>query len=721
VGLKTFQIWGSNTGVGKTLLSGAIARQSKRLLPQLLYLKPVQTGFPEDDDAKTVRRIARRPAENFSANVLVGYQPPVSPHRAWKEGPIADEDLLQKVANEASRCPTWPLLVETAGGVLSPAPSGRLQADVYRPLRMPALLVGDGRLGGISATLSSYEALRMRGYSAPFIFIFGKDEENHLAIERNVDAKVFAVENIPESSEPLDPYFATANVSEVVDELCRSMCEWWKDREKMLAQLPEEAMKHVWWPFTQHHTMKEVTLIDSAHGDDFTIATGGHSTSLEKKFDACGSWWTNGLGHGNSKLSLAASYAGGRYGHVIFPEVIHEPAMEITKLMLDTVGKGWADRVFFSDNGSTAVEVGLKMVLRKRAMELFGTQENYPWEQMRVISFEGSYHGDTLGVMDCSPGSAFNALQTPWYKPRGIFVEPPTVSLRNRVWTSTASDKEVFAKKSDLFNFEKRSASSLAKKYVQQISSLLDEDPVKLGALVMEPVLQGAGGMRFVDPLFQRMLADECRKQKIPILLDEVFTGLWRLGSWSAASLLGIKPDVSAFAKLVTGGMLPLAMTLASEEIFKSFEGTTKREALLHGHSYTAHPMGCQIAVAAMNDYRDRFGEEDLTDGFWDTESCEKISMLSGVLSVTHIGTVLAVELRGKGSGYAATGSIAVAKALKNHGVYARPLGNIVYIMCSPITPKARCAQLLELLETILLHKSASNDGELGTEFAAVG
>lgn len=122
----------------------------------------------------------------------------------------------------------------------------------------------------------------------------------------------------------------------------------------------------------------------------------GDQTSLETQFDACASWWTSGLGHGNPQLSLEAAKAAGRYGHVIFPEAIHEPAMDLTNSLLDGVGKGWAERVFFSDNGSTAIEVALKMALRKRAVDLYGQVDDFPWQDMKVISFEVSRVKDKI-------------------------------------------------------------------------------------------------------------------------------------------------------------------------------------------------------------------------------------------------------------------------------------------------------------------------------------
>ncbi|KAJ8905704.1 hypothetical protein NDN08_002209 [Rhodosorus marinus] len=708
-GLGAFQVWGSSTDVGKTLLSAGLAANSGNYLRNLRYIKPVQTGYPDDDDSLFVKRHAK-PQRDVDVKVLLGYRDPVSPHRAVEASKaIEDSKLIQLVSEEIGRTSDSSIsLVETAGGVLSPAPSGSLQADVYRPLRMTAVLVGSGQLGGISETLSAYESLLIRGYDVPVVFVFGTEHENHKAIDKAVDANVLVAPSPPPKTEPLTKYFEEDGLREAFSSTCKTIASYMNSTESRLRTLSEEAKDHIWWPFTQHATTNKVTTIDSAFGDDFTVATTDpkDKVNLSTQFDACSSWWTNGLGHGNPKLALEAAKGASRYGHVIFPEVAHQPAVDLTNLLLDNVGSTWADRVFFTDNGSTAVEVGLKMILRKRANDLYGRRDEYPWKNMKVIALEESYHGDTLGVMDCSPSSVFNATQMPWYKPNGIFLDPPTVSMRHSQWI-IEGDKvlEKHGERKDLFAMEKRLTSSLAEDYRQQIKAVLaSEEPEVIGGLLMEPVLQGAGGMRFIDPLYQRILADECQRTGIPVMVDEVFTGLWRLGAPSASQMLGIKPDVAAFAKLLTGGLLPLSVTLASDEIFKVFEGKKKEEALLHGHSYTAHPIGCQVAVHALQEYGKRFSGSGQQPQYWDNQMCKDISSMPNVNGVVNLGTVLAVRLAGSGSGYTATGSVAVTQALREKGIYARPLGNTVYLMCSPVTEVQKCDELISELKQTLSH-----------------
>ena len=166
--------------------------------------------------------------------------------------------------------------------------------------------------------------------------------------------------------------------------------------------------------------------------------------------------------------------------------------------------------------------------------------------------------------------------------------------------------------RAEAFDWATRDGSDLAKRYRSAVEKILDEnaaDPTAspVAALVMECVLHGAGGMDLIDPLFQRTLILVCKERGLPVVLDEVFAGIWRLGAEGAWELLGdgCAPDISCYAKLLTGGLVPLAITASTEDVFDAFRGPTKTHALLHGHSYTAYPVGCAVAAEAMRIYRD--------------------------------------------------------------------------------------------------------------------
>ncbi|CDP02956.1 unnamed protein product [Coffea canephora] len=219
-------------------------------------------------------------------------------------------------------------------------------------------------------------------------------------------------------------------------------------------------------------------------------------------------------------------------------------------------------------------------------------------------------------------------------------------------------------------------------------------------------VIHGAGGMEMIDPLFQRILVKECQSRKIPVIFDEVFTGFWRLGVESAAKLLCCQPDISCFAKLMTGGVVPLAVTLASEAVFEAFVGESKLKALLHGHSYSAHAIGCSAAVQSIKWFKNSQRNVNLIPGadllreLWDTELVHQLSSHPAVKRVVTIGTVCALELRAEGcnAGYASLYATSLLKKIREDGIYTRPLGNVIYLMCGPCTSPQVCSQTMNKL-----------------------
>lgn len=474
------------------------------------------------------------------------------------------------------------VFVEATGGVHTPIMSGTSQVDFYRPFRLPTLLVGDCNLGGITTTLTSYESLYIRGYDIPFIFFFNHPTyKNHKFVSDRVKQFGTEVVTIPMPPELLqDPLLDRESMFEyfrhldaVLMPVIKKMNLKHGDRFDKLENMAEISRRTFWWPFTQHATVNDVNIIDSAHNDYFTTYEKNMNGKMVPKevFDSIASWWTQGLGHGNPDLTLSASYAAGRYGHVIFPESTNEPALSLALKVLDK--DRWASRVFFSDNGSTAIEVALKMALKATALR-YSLNATEPIEALGIY---GSYHGDTIGALDATSTSVHNE-QVQWYEPKGHFLMPPSVHISHgQVYVRVPSvmfklqeiqeDKVYYDSISEIYSVEKDSNfrdSKLAKTYEDYIRSelkSLKSQKRRIGVLLMEPVLMGAGGMIFVDPMFQCILIDIVRKegsellygieenikhssednwQGLPILFDEIFSGWYRLGRRSATEFLGV-------------------------------------------------------------------------------------------------------------------------------------------------------------------------------------
>ncbi|KAL4995829.1 pyridoxal phosphate-dependent transferase [Aspergillus recurvatus] len=768
--LRAHQVYGANTDVGKTIVSTILCNAVNRLKTQgkSAFLKPVSTGpLDEADD-----RHLQRHAPNTLTKCLYQFDEPVSPHIAAKTFAIPrDDEILFSVHGTLS---DWAnngvgfALVETAGGVHSPGPNGNSQADLYRPLRLPIILVADSRLGGISSSISAYESLLLRGYDVHSVLLFKDDYyQNHEYLGDYFRGKSIPLvplpapptrpqEQDPDSRardlEALDKYYSSVaegtDVVSLLDELNLKN----KQRIDYLEEMASRAQKIIWYPFTQHHGMapKDITPIDSAYDDFFqTYADPEGSTQqgkLQATFDGSASWWTQGLGHGNPGLALSAAYAAGRYGHVMFPGNIHEPALKLAESLLKTVDNPRLQKVFYSDNGSTGMEVALKMALRA-ACDRHGWDASQ--EQINILGLKGSYHGDTIGVMDCSEPSTYNQ-RVEWYRGRGHWFDFPLVKMSQGVWNvevpaelqASLGGNQQFSSLDAVFDLENRVRSDVGARYskyiLETIERLVVREGKKFGALIMEPIILGAGGMLFCDPLFQRCLADVVRGNPqlfnrggsaephpqtdlswsgLPVIFDEVFTGLYRLGRKSSATFLGINPDIAVNAKLLTGGLVPLCTTLASNEIFNAFTSPEKRDALLHGHSYTAHAVGCQVALDSLrtmnsmdengswNDFKNDWKRSQANDSsrvwsVWSQGLVHDLSHAESVDGVFAIGSVLSISLKdAEGAGYTSTAAKGLQTRLAAGGpqfnVHSRVLGNVLYLMSS-VTSKQETLRTIE-------------------------
>ncbi|GAA5906316.1 uncharacterized protein JCM6883_005512 [Sporobolomyces salmoneus] len=804
--LRTHLVVAPSTSVGKSIFSTGLVRASLALGERVGYLKPVGTGSGDGDDELHLQKFAPK----AKTACLFHFDEPVSPHLAVERAEAGgegagsklkaptDREFAQAVGSYArsfagqTTGQRSSLYIESAGGVHSPTLSGTSQLDAFRPLLPPTLLIASHALGGISTTISAYESLLLRGYDVDAVLVFREAYyANHEYFskwfgERGI--KVGVVDQPPqqvpsaeEDAKNLEAYYSTLE-GEPLQPIIESLQQTHLQRIKTLETAPRRTLDSVWWPFVQHGLVKnekDVMVIDSAHGDTFSVFSDSNSTPsaavspvlppstqksspsspstssspqtslLNPVFDGSASWWTQCLGHSNPELTLAAAHSAGRFGHVMFPTATNLPALNLAERLLSTVGQGWANRVFFSDNGSTGMEVALKMALRAFAdREELNKEER---KRIAVLGLKGSYHGDTIGAMDACEGGVYSE-RVEWYEGRGYWLESPSIRIEKGkvVVTGTGGRTTTYETLQEIYDVDRRvKEDPLAQVYREEIESDLEErlakGDIKFGTLILEPVIMGAGGMIVVDPLYQRTLIDVVRTNRklfpsvpsssytpssptatptpvwtgLPVIFDEVFTGLYRLGRQSASSFLGTstKPDISCYAKILTGGLVPMSVTLASDAIFKSFLGENKVDALLHGHSYTAHAVGCGVAnktleiLERMEEKQD--GEWNKAKEEWSTSTVSTLSStststsdpvwslwsssfvhslsshprISGTLS---LGTVLILHLSSTSSGYTSTASESFLRRLRTQskeglfeGIHARPLGNVVYFMSS--------------------------------------
>ncbi|KAH9943714.1 onanonoxo-7-onima-8-eninoihtemlysoneda [Amylocystis lapponica] len=776
--LRIHQIFGANTDVGKTILTTALVRASASKNNEVYYLKPVSTGPIEDADDEHINRcLGSDQKDRVHSACLYRFQDPVSPHLAAQlarnssstEIPIpSDSTFVNAVASHIRRCAsrgTHPahMYVETAGGVHSPTLSGTTQLDSYRPLFLPTVLIGDSKLGGISSTISSYESLLLRGYMVDSILLFSDEyyrNSDYLVpyfAERGVH--VLAVKAPPERhADPVEDLQLTQKYYEEIvppshkGSIFDTLAHLDTCHARRIAELdsfPRRSLDTIWWPFVQHGLVAgeaDVTVIDSAHGDFFSVYNGRHlpaastpvkaGSLLEPQFDSSASWWTQALGHAHPALTLAAAQ----------------------RLVRDGPGRGWAARAFFSDDGATGMEVALKMALHAFAVRQGAGEDG---KALAVLGLKGSYHGDTIGAMNACEEGVYTCE---WHDAKGVWLDPPTVSGRNArvvvtlppaIAQSAGLDTPEVSMGSlgRAYDVQERLMTPLAgiyRAYIERTLQKLQENGgPTFGAVVLEPLVLGAGGMVFVDPLFQRVLIDVVRGTDgsstprpasqwagLPVIFDEVFVGLYRLGMESTGPLLGVHPDISVNAKILTGGLVPLAVTMASESIFQAFLSEKKTDALLHGHSYTAYPVGCEVANEALDvveglagsgewdNARRKWGaaSNEESDGapvwsFWNPEFVDVVSRLDGVEEVMTLGTLLAIKVKDEAGGYESHSAQKLLKSIRfaansediscapggaPFGINYRTLGNVAYFMLSLNTPAATVRSIEDRLWHVL-------------------
>lgn len=401
----------------------------------------------------------------------------------------------------------------------------------------------------------------------------------------------------------------------------------------------------VWHPFTQAAVAPAPLPVVRARGAWLELADG------RQVFDGISSWWTCLHGHGNPEIVAAIARQAATLDHVLFAGCTHPPAVAVAERLVRLAPAGLR-RVFFSDDGSTAVEVALKLAFQ------YWLNRGRP-EKRGFVALEHAYHGDTVGAMSVGDPADFSGKFRP-------LLFPVT-----RAHTASCHRCPL--------GLERRTCSIDC---LGGMRELLRARADELAAVIVEPMVQGAGGMILTPPEFLRGVADLCREQEVLLIADEVMTGFGRTGRMFAVEHAGVSPDLMCVAKGLTGGTLPLAATLATEEIYRAFLGADRRRAFLHGHSYTANPIACAAAVASLR----LFDSEPVFERIAAIEAAyaERLPAFREdprVADVRWLGTIGVVELREERGGYFSEAGPRLHAEFLERGILLRPLGPVVYFL----------------------------------------
>jgi adenosylmethionine-8-amino-7-oxononanoate aminotransferase len=388
----------------------------------------------------------------------------------------------------------------------------------------------------------------------------------------------------------------------------------------------------IWHPFTQHALQPDATLVARGEGAWLVKPDG------RRLLDAISSWWVVTHGHCHPKIVAAIKAQAETLDQVIFAGFTHEPAERVAAGLIGLAPPGLS-HVFFSDSGSTAVEVALKMAL--------GYWRNIGAPRSRIVALEHGYHGDTIGTMSAGARGVFNAAYAP------LLFDVTRLPFPGA-------------------GAEQATLDALE-------AACVGEKPA---ALIVEPLILGAGGMLMYPAAVLAEMAAVCARHDVLFIADEVMTGFGRTGTLFACEQAGVTPDIMCVAKGLTGGAIPLAATLCRSRIFEAHLSADRAKTFFHSSSYTANPIACAAAAANLDIWRDEPVLQRISDiADWQSAALDWLGREVPVGGARQLGTITAVDIKVDDAGYLADAGPRLYASLLEQDVLLRPLGSTIYVM----------------------------------------
>jgi adenosylmethionine-8-amino-7-oxononanoate aminotransferase len=423
----------------------------------------------------------------------------------------------------------------------------------------------------------------------------------------------------------------------------------------------DDDLRHVWHPYTQMLTAPVPLPVERAEGASLHLADG------RKVLDGISSWWVNLHGHNHPRLNAALAAQAAKLSQVIYAGFAHEPGARLAA-ELSRRAPGSLPRVFYSDDGSTAVEVALKMAYqlwRHREPGEGGARRNL------FVAFDDAYHGDTFGAMAAGGVPVFHA------------------AFR------------------DLFCEVRRAATPVSRRRGSEspeLEEILEREGERVAAVIVEPILQGAGGMLLHDGAFLVQVREATARLGIPLIADEVFTAFGRTGKLFACEHGPIVPDLLCLSKALSAGYLPFAATLASEEIYDAFLSEDRGRTFFHGHSYTGNALACAVGLESLA----LFEENGALERIAELESLfarrlVKLREHPRVAATRGLGHLAALDLRPSGAGgYLDDLGPRLGRAFLERGILLRPLGNTLYFLPPYVISDTEAEGVFDAIEEVV-------------------
>ena len=416
--------------------------------------------------------------------------------------------------------------------------------------------------------------------------------------------------------------------------------------------LKERDKKHLWHPLTQHKLHPENITITKAKGCVLTDEDGN------EYIDAIASWYTCMYGHCNAYITSRVYHQMQQLDQVVFSGFTHEPAIKLSEALIKILPKN-QNKIFFSDNGSTSVEVGIKMALQYHF--------NQGEKRKVLLAFEDGFHGDTFGAMSVSGLSVYNG---PF---EDFFLEVKRIATPNG------------------FNHNE---------ILKSLKSIFEDNSI--AAFIYEPLVQGAAAMKMHNAEGLDAILKFCKSHKIITIADEVMTGFGKTGKNFASDYLETKPDIICLSKALTAGLLPMAITSCSQEIYDAFYSEDLEKGFFHGHTYSANPLACTAALAGI----ELLQSEDIQNNIKriitsHKDFDENIKNYPKVKSTRQTGIIYALDLNIEMERY---GNLRdkLFQFFMEHGVFLRPLGNTIYIQAPYVITEEQLEKVYRTIEKAL-------------------
>ena len=689
--LRAIFVAGTGTDVGKTVVTAALLRALRGLGVAAQAVKPVQTGFAASLDAApygdaATCALAVRDLDDFPgltpATTLRSFSLSASPHLAAdREGVSLGVSTLAKHIREhwAGLSHTAELLLlEAAGGLMAPLNADETMLDLMLAVDAPVVLAVRNELGALNHVLLSLAALERAELGLQALIIVSPPPETGRAEASQAFRSTILDENIrflrerlardwPKASICLLPWAEIPSkkgwklLAQAILPLAQTLkhgCALAGGEAEDVASVEDlEARDHavLWHPYASATQPPSLEKAVRSHDNRIVLADG------RELADGMSSWWAAVHGYNHPRLLAALRAQSSQMPHVMFGGLTHSPAVRLGERLLAAMPSGLA-RIFFADSGSVAVEVALKMALQYQ-------QGQGKSRRTRFLTPHGGYHGDTLGAMSvCDPVTGMHSLFA-GLLPRQIFMDRPCC----------------------------RFDAPFAQSALDDARRIFREHGHEIAAVILEPVVQGAGGMWFYHPDYLCGLAELCRKAGALLIFDEIATGFGRTGRFFAAEWAGICPDILCCGKALTGGVLTLAATACTASVA---EGICRNgRVFMHGPTFMANPLACAVAGASL---------DILAENLWQGQVAQIEALLKEGLApcrqYQHVADVRVLGAIGVVEMTAPVNTAALQRFFVEREVWIRPFGRLIYLMPPYISPREDverlCAAVVAAVET---------------------